>query len=59
MSPFCRWLHRASGWPHVESLEHDATQALTAEVERQTADALAALKVLRKQAERLELRYDK
>lgn len=59
MSPFCRWLHRTIGWPRVEFPEAAETQALTDEVERQTAEALASLRVLRKQAERLELRYDK
>lgn len=59
MSPFCRWLHRTVGWPRVEFPESADTEALAAEVETQTAETLAALRVLRKQAERLELRYDK
>lgn len=59
MSPFSRWLHKAIGWPDIEFPEPAETQALTDEVERQTAEALASLKVLRKQAERLQLRYDK
>lgn len=59
MSPFCRWLHRTIGWPDAEFPDADETQALTDQVERQTAEALASLRLLRKQAERLELRYDK